>query len=213
MSRRHTRHRPILRYTERGRPHYWHRLQFRTANFDLRAAFWISAVFAISVLLEREAEPAQQRTALVVVGRRGDHGDVHTPDPVDLVLVDLVEHGLLGQTEGVVAVPVELLGRESAEVADPRQREAEQAVGELPHPVPTQGGVGADRLALTELELRDGPAGPGHQRLLTGDRGQVTHPALDHRAEAAGDRKSTRLNSSHVAISYAVFCSKTKRSL
>src|SRR5690625_7257995 len=27
------------------------------------------------------------------------------------------------------------------------------------------------------------------------------------------DRKSTRLNSSHVAISYAVFCLKTKRSL
>src|SRR5690625_7072302 len=26
----------------------------------------------------------------------------------------------------------------------------------------------------------------------------------------SGDRKSTRLNSSHVAISYAVFCSKTK---
>src|SRR5690625_7068976 len=28
--------------------------------------------------------------------------------------------------------------------------------------------------------------------------------------EAAGDRKSTRLNSSHVAISYAVFCLKKK---
>src|SRR5690625_5952081 len=29
--------------------------------------------------------------------------------------------------------------------------------------------------------------------------------------EAGGDRKSTRLNSSHVAISYAVFCLKKKR--
>src|SRR5690625_6600255 len=29
--------------------------------------------------------------------------------------------------------------------------------------------------------------------------------------EHAGDRKSTRLNSSHVAISYAVFCLKIKR--
>src|SRR5207253_5545015 len=28
---------------------------------------------------------------------------------------------------------------------------------------------------------------------------------------AGGDRKSTRLNSSHVAISYAVFCLKKKR--
>src|SRR5437870_7610595 len=29
--------------------------------------------------------------------------------------------------------------------------------------------------------------------------------------ECLGDRKSTRLNSSHVAISYAVFCLKKKR--
>src|SRR5690625_3822811 len=30
-------------------------------------------------------------------------------------------------------------------------------------------------------------------------------------AESRGDRKSTRLNSSHVAISYAVFCLKKKK--
>src|SRR5690625_5445316 len=36
--------------------------------------------------------------------------------------------------------------------------------------------------------------------------------ALIHRGlrSGNGDRKSTRLNSSHVAISYAVFCSKKK---
>src|SRR3712207_7810974 len=35
---------------------------------------------------------------------------------------------------------------------------------------------------------------------------------LDHRAERAGrDRKSTRLNSSHANISYAVFCLKKKK--
>src|SRR5690625_6844901 len=33
--------------------------------------------------------------------------------------------------------------------------------------------------------------------------------AIDH-LRAHGDRKSTRLNSSHVAISYAVFCLKKK---
>src|SRR6267378_6775963 len=32
-----------------------------------------------------------------------------------------------------------------------------------------------------------------------------------HRAERPGDRKSTRLNSSHVEISYAVFCLKKKK--
>src|SRR5690625_5657531 len=33
---------------------------------------------------------------------------------------------------------------------------------------------------------------------------------IDH-VLSAGDRKSTRLNSSHVAISYAVFCLKKKK--
>src|SRR5690349_23394901 len=32
----------------------------------------------------------------------------------------------------------------------------------------------------------------------------------EHLRHRAGDRKSTRLNSSHVEISYAVFCSKKK---
>src|SRR5437868_11114338 len=32
-----------------------------------------------------------------------------------------------------------------------------------------------------------------------------------HRADEGADRKSTRLNSSHVSISYAVFCLKKKK--
>src|SRR5439155_16530322 len=44
----------------------------------------------------------------------------------------------------------------------------------------------------------------------------VLHRRIDRRAGAARrsrrDRKSTRLNSSHVAISYAVFCLKKKNS-
>src|SRR5690606_39926964 len=47
---------------------------------------------------------------------------------------------------------------------------------------------GIDRLALDELT---------RQRLLA---------ALDHENDRREDRKSTRLNSSHVKISYAVFC-------
>src|SRR5438874_8799894 len=48
------------------------------------------------------------------------------------------------------------------------------------------------------------------------DQGQGPRPALDlHRValleQHAGDRKSTRLNSSHVEISYAVFCLKKKK--
>src|SRR5256885_8766969 len=43
-----------------------------------------------------------------------------------------------------------------------------------------------------------------------GRRRQTAVGAVGHAAEAAGDRKSTRLNSSHLVISYAVFCLKKK---
>src|SRR5256886_8419584 len=36
-------------------------------------------------------------------------------------------------------------------------------------------------------------------------------PAIDTRRPSAADRKSTRLNSSHSQISYAVFCLKKKK--
>src|SRR5256885_11500781 len=45
-------------------------------------------------------------------------------------------------------------------------------------------------------------------------RGQLRHPlrrAAVDRIRAQGDRKSTRLNSSHLVISYAVFCLKKKK--
>src|SRR5689334_23852087 len=44
----------------------------------------------------------------------------------------------------------------------------------------------------------EGPAGPAHERRLAAAQ------------LAAEDRKSTRLNSSHSSISYAVFCLKKK---
>src|SRR5207253_6752387 len=39
------------------------------------------------------------------------------------------------------------------------------------------------------------------------------HRLLPEAAAALADRKSTRLNSSHVAISYAVFCLKKKKTI
>src|SRR5260221_7154192 len=41
--------------------------------------------------------------------------------------------------------------------------------------------------------------------------GDGVSPPLGRRADATGDRKSTRLNSSHTVISYAVFCLKKKK--
>src|SRR5690625_6659668 len=54
--------------------------------------------------------------------------------------------------------------------------------------------------------LADSGLGPG----VGGARVVVWFPALEPTLDS-GDRKSTRLNSSHVAISYAVFCLKKKK--
>src|SRR5436305_10535239 len=44
--------------------------------------------------------------------------------------------------------------------------------------------------------------------------GDVASEVIEHgRAHVLGDRKSTRLNSSHVRISYAVFCLKKKKNI
>src|SRR3712207_7966587 len=59
----------------------------------------------------------------------------------------------------------------------------------------------------------------GHHLLRQGRRGVVALPERDHEElgdvpaealHALQDRKSTRLNSSHANISYAVFCLKKK---
>src|SRR2546422_4205563 len=50
---------------------------------------------------------------------------------------------------------------------------------------------------------------PAHPRV--GERSCEGHP-LCRRARSTVDRKSTRLNSSHGYISYAVFCLKKKKS-
>src|SRR5437773_8419145 len=53
----------------------------------------------------------------------------------------------------------------------------------------------------------------GHQERSRQDVGIAQSPRRDQRAfeELRRDRKSTRLNSSHITISYAVFCLKKKK--
>src|SRR5207249_12128588 len=48
------------------------------------------------------------------------------------------------------------------------------------------------------------------QRRLARELASGTGERVQWQGHAAGDRKSTRLNSSHVSISYAVFCLKKK---
>src|SRR5436309_10602023 len=49
------------------------------------------------------------------------------------------------------------------------------------------------------------------RRAARDDGADVRRAQLDVRPDGAKDRKSTRLNSSHVKSSYAVFCLKKKR--
>src|SRR5256885_4627944 len=69
---------------------------------------------------------------------------------------------------------------------------------------------GAERAAV---EVAQGLRGP----LLAADLDICSRPARDHAVSQGdattcrGDRKSTRLNSSHLVISYAVFCLKKKK--
>src|SRR3712207_7188481 len=55
-----------------------------------------------------------------------------------------------------------------------------------------------------------GPVGAlGHVLVVAGEDHEVVQPGQT--VAAPGDRKSTRLNSSHANISYAVFCLKKKK--
>src|SRR5690625_4211220 len=75
-----------------------------------------------------------------------------------------------------------------------------------------------DEFKVLEAEIadyRDILASPDRQRTIVGDElTQIVDKYGDERRSHIlpfnGDRKSTRLNSSHVAISYAVFCLKKK---
>src|SRR2546430_5992032 len=120
----------------------------------------------------------------VISCRRSD-GDVHAPDLIDLVVLDFGENDLLLHAQRVVALAVESARRHAAEVADARHRDVDEAVEELVHASPAQRHLGAYGQPGADLERRD--------RL------------------ARLDRKSTRLNSSHSQISYAVFCLKKKK--
>src|SRR5207253_9189629 len=65
----------------------------------------------------------------------------------------------------------------------------------------------AGRAARARAGCRTHAPGPDHRVAHRAAHGSGRHVA----GEPDSDRKSTRLNSSHVAISYAVFCLKKKK--
>src|SRR3712207_9584756 len=71
-----------------------------------------------------------------------------------------------------------------------------------------------DALPILRLEAGGVPQRPAELGVLARGEGGQDGPLLDQRALDVldpGDRKSTRLNSSHANISYAVFCLKKKK--
>src|SRR5204862_781588 len=62
------------------------------------------------------------------------------------------------------------------------------------------------------IELfQHGTPDAAHLRTFLDFRAELSRKSRNVRRCAASDRKSTRLNSSHVEISYAVFCLKKKK--
>src|SRR5690625_2453029 len=73
---------------------------------------------------------------------------------------------------------------------------------------------GPEHRARVGVMIQDGGLTSGASAMQLLRYGASLHAsplAVDEVAEHLGDRKSTRLNSSHVAISYAVFCLKKKK--
>src|SRR2546426_12835938 len=68
--------------------------------------------------------------------------------------------------------------------------------------------TGSDEPLAVPLDLRREPVGPRHRTDEAEHRRRLHCPLLP--GLAVEDRKSTRLNSSHLVISYAVFCLKKK---
>src|SRR3712207_7953070 len=69
--------------------------------------------------------------------------------------------------------------------------------------------VAADPVAVEDAALLLGEGDLGDHGERRGAAGEVGAPAVEA-PHPGGDRKSTRLNSSHANISYAVFCLKKK---
>src|SRR5436309_9255876 len=69
--------------------------------------------------------------------------------------------------------------------------------------------VGVDPVQLVDEQLE--AVEVDRDQVVHGDPGQLLDRVEGSPGVAEADRKSTRLNSSHVKISYAVFCLKKKK--
>src|SRR3989442_9975679 len=97
------------------------------------------------------------------------------------------------------------LGAEAIE-RDEADGAAHGRVGPPTGPEDVGGAVEAEALADRAIDDDERGRSAGAR-----DRPMKCEGGIAHRIERGEDRKSTRLNSSHVRISYAVFCLKKKK--
>src|SRR5690625_2950582 len=133
-----------------------------------------------------------------------DHAATTVLHPEVLKVMNTVYHEEFGNPSSIHS-----FGRSARKVVDEARQTIANCIGANEKEIIfTSGGTEADNFALIGTALANQDKG---KHIITTKQ---EHHAVLHTAqylESIGlDRKSTRLNSSHVAISYAVFCLKKK---
>ena len=120
---------------------------------------------------------------MIVSDSHRRHGNlaeaIYNEQPFDL----LIHLGDIEGEEDIIqelAAAVEGISGDAAEVADTGQSDAEQTLQELPHLVLTQGHLGANGHALTDLEVSDALLGLGDDGVLAGDLAQIGDDGVQH---------------------------------
>ena len=106
------------------------------------------------MFLEWQTEFAKKGMGLFIGSGCRHESDLHSEDLRNLVDVDFREYDLFLDSEGIVALSVNLLG-DSVEVPDTREGDADKPLKELIHPGGTESDLNSDRHSLTELEVGD----------------------------------------------------------
>src|SRR6186713_154552 len=104
------------------------------------------------LLPEREVERLEQCSAVAVIHRRRRNRDVHTPDLIDLVVLDLRENDLFLHAHAVVALAVERARRDATEVTDAGHGNVDQAIEELVHASSAERDLRADGKSRAQFE-------------------------------------------------------------
>src|SRR6516162_7652646 len=122
-----------------------------------------------SFFAQRKTEALEELAAFFIVASRGGQRDIHALDLVHACVINLREHQLILETQGVVAAAIESIRGQPAEVTHAGQHYIAQPVEKFVHLLPAQGNRTADGHALADLEIRDGLLRARDHGFLAGD--------------------------------------------